>query len=78
MIGNHVSGNLYNKGFSESSKEKCTAFQSMDWSLIVHKNLRHYSPSLSLSLSLFVFFISKYSEKCCKTHKKTLLPESLF
>ena len=27
-------------------------FQSMDWSLIVHKNLHHFSPGFSLSLSL--------------------------
>ena len=52
MIENHVSGNLYNKRFSESSEEKCTVFQIMDWYLIVHQNLHHLSPGLSLSLPL--------------------------
>ena len=52
MIENHVSGNLYNKRFSEISEEKCTVFQIMDWYLIVHQNLHHLSPGLSLSLSL--------------------------
>ena len=56
MIENHVSGNLYSKRFSESSEEKCTVFQIMDWYLIVHKNLHHLSPGLSLSLSLYPLF----------------------
>ena len=38
MIENRISGYLYNELFSESNEEKCTAFQSMAWSLIVHKN----------------------------------------
>ena len=38
MIGNRISAYLYNELFSESSKEKCTAFQSMAWSLNVDKN----------------------------------------
>ena len=37
MIENHISGNLYNELFSKSTEEKFTAFQSMAWSLIVHK-----------------------------------------
>ena len=50
MIENHVSGNLYNKRFSESSEEKCMVFQIMDWYLIVHKNLHHFFPGLSLCI----------------------------
>ena len=38
MIDNHISGNSYHEIFSESSEEKFTAFQSMVWSPIVHKN----------------------------------------
>ena len=38
MIENRISGYLYNEPFSESNEEKCTAFQIMVWSLIVHKN----------------------------------------
>ena len=37
MIENHISGNLYNENFSESSEEKFTVFQSVVWSLIVYK-----------------------------------------
>ena len=38
MTENRISGYLYNELFSKSNGEKCTAFQSMVWSLIVHKN----------------------------------------
>ena len=38
MTENRISGYLFNEPFSESNEEKCTAFQSMAWSLIVHKN----------------------------------------
>ena len=38
MIGNRISGSLYNELFSEINKEKCMAFQSMAWSLDVDKN----------------------------------------
>ena len=38
MIENRISGYLYNELFSESNKEKCTAFQNMAWSRIVDKN----------------------------------------
>ena len=38
MIENRISGYLYNELFSESNEEKCTAFQRMVWSLIVHEN----------------------------------------
>ena len=58
MIENHVSGNLYSKRFSESSEEKYTVFQIMDWYLIVHKNLHHFSPSLSLSILYFKVFLN--------------------
>ena len=38
MIENSISGYLYNELFSESNEEKCTAFQRMAWSRIVHQN----------------------------------------
>ena len=38
MIENQISGYLYNELFRENNEEKCTAFQSMACSLIVHKN----------------------------------------
>ena len=47
MIENYISGNLYNERFSESSKEKCTAFLIMAWFLIVNKSsLKNYSTAL--------------------------------
>ena len=63
MVENRISGYLYNELFSESNEEKCTAFQSMAWSLIVHKNaIKNCStalqPSIFLPVSLFVSFIS--------------------
>ena len=60
MKENQVSGYLYNELFSESNEEKCTAFQSIAWSLIVHKNtIKNCSTTLLLvSFSLFVCFIS--------------------
>ena len=39
MIENCISGYLYNELFSQRNEEKCTAFQSLAWSLIVHKNI---------------------------------------
>ena len=61
MIENRVSGYLYNELFSESNEEKCTAFQSMAWSLIVHKNtIKNCSTPLQAfsfrSLSLYPLF----------------------
>ena len=61
MKENRASGYLYNELFSESNKEKCTAFQSIAWSLIVHKNnIKNYSTALQAfsfwSLSLYVLF----------------------
>ena len=38
MIENRISGYQYNELFSKSNEEKCTVFQSMAWSLIVHEN----------------------------------------
>ena len=38
MIENRISRYLYNELFSERNEEKCTAFQSLAWFLIVHKN----------------------------------------
>ena len=60
MIENRISGYLYNDLFSESNEEKCTAFENLAWSLIVHKNqkLLNYSPSIFLEVSLFVSSIS--------------------
>ena len=58
MIDNHISGNLYNELISESSKEKCTVFQSMPWSSIAHKNtIKNCSTVLQAPISLFVSFI---------------------
>ena len=37
MIENRISGYLYNELFNENNKEKCMAFQSMAWSLIIDK-----------------------------------------
>ena len=38
MTENRISSYLYTELFSKSNEEKCKAFQSMAWSLIVHKN----------------------------------------
>ena len=38
MIENRISDYLYNELFSESNEEKCTAFQRVASSLIVHKS----------------------------------------
>ena len=70
MKENHISGNMYNEIFSESSEEKCAAFQSMGRFLIVHKKtfktcstiLQAFS-SRSLSLYPFALFF------CCFFHK---------
>ena len=61
MIGNRISGYLYNELFSKSNKEKCTTFQSMAWSLIVHKSsIKNWSTALQAfsfwSLSLYPLF----------------------
>ena len=60
---NHISGNLNNELFSESSEEKCTAFQNMVWSLLfinillktAHLFPKHFSPGLFVSfISFFI------------------------
>ena len=61
MTQNHISGYLYNELLNESNEEKCTAFQRMAWSLIVHKNpFKNYSTALQAfpfrSLSLYLLF----------------------
>ena len=62
MIVNCISGYLYNELFIELNEEKCTAFQSLVWSFIVHKNtikkMLNCSTSIFLPVSLFVSFIS--------------------
>ena len=64
MKEHHIAGNICNELFSESSEEKCTAFQSMGWSLIVHKStIKNCSnvPQAFFSRSLsFVSFISLF------------------
>ena len=49
MSENRTSGYFYNELFSESNEAKCTTFQRLAWSLIVHKNtikkLSKYFPS---------------------------------
>ena len=52
MIENLISGCLYNELFSESNEEKCTAFQSMAWPLIVHK---HTTTNWSTAPQVFSF-----------------------
>ena len=60
MIENHISDNLYYKLFSESCEEKCTVFQSMARSLIVHKILlksaqEHFPPGFLLCILYLLF-----------------------
>ena len=43
---------LYNELFGECNEEKCTAFQSMAWSLKVHKNT---TQNCSTALQAFSF-----------------------
>ena len=58
MTENRISGYLYNELFSESNKEKYTAFQGMAWSLIVDKNI---IKNCSIALQAFSFrFLSLY------------------
>ena len=66
MTENHISGYFYNELFSGSNEEKCTAFQSMAWSLIVHKNTikklsKYFLPYLS---SILYFFFLKGKDTC--------------
>ena len=58
MIENRISCYLYNELFSESNKEKCTAFKGMAWSLIVDKNTIKNCPT---ALQAFSFrYLSLY------------------
>ena len=66
MIENQISGYLYIELFNENNEEKWTAFQSMFWSLIVHKNtIKNCSTTLqafsfrSLALSILYFLFHK-------------------
>ena len=66
MTDNRISGYLYNEFFSESNEEKYTVFQSMAWSLIVHKNtIKNHWTALQvfffhyLSLCILYFFFYK-------------------
>ena len=61
MVENRISGYLHDKRFSESNGEKCTAFQSMTWSHIVHKNaIKNCSTALQAfscrSLSFYILY----------------------
>ena len=61
MIDDRILGYLYNELFSEINKEKYTVFQSMAWSLIVHKNtIRNCSTALQAfsfrSISFYSLF----------------------
>ena len=64
MIENRISGYLHNELFRESNKEKCTAFESMAWSLIGDKNtIKNCSTALQAfsfrSASLYSLFTLK-------------------
>ena len=64
MIENRISGYLCNELYSESKKEKCTAFQSTAWSLIIHKKTaqllsKHFLSGLSLCILYFLFHTGK-------------------
>ena len=64
MIENRISGYLYNELFSESNKEKSTAFESIAWSLTGDKNIiKNCSTALQAfsfrSASLYPLFTLK-------------------
>ena len=61
VIENRISGYLYNQLFSESNEEKRTAFQSMPWSLIIHKNtIKNCSTALQAFFSRSFSFCTLY------------------
>ena len=76
MIENRISGYLYNELFSESNEEKCTAFQRMVCSLIVHKNtIKNWSTAFQVfsfwSLFLYPQFpFSQRQEYFCSSSAK--------
>ena len=70
VMENHISGNLYHEPLSKSNGEKCTVFQSMALSLIVHKNtikncltVSSTSILLPVSLSLCILYFPFYKDK---------------
>ena len=64
MTGNRISGYFYNERLSESNEEKCTAFQSMAWSLIVYKNtIKNCSTTLQAFFFLSFFLHHKQPPK---------------
>ena len=73
VIENHISGYLYNEHCSENNEEKCAAFQSIAWSLIVHKNtIKNCSTALQAfsfrSLSLCI----RSSHRSCSLKRGVL------
>ena len=76
MIENHISDNLNYKLFSESCEEKCTVFQSMARSLIVHKILFICFLIKARILLQFLLQFQGYFSNSCQ--KKGILNESLF
>ena len=61
ITGNHILGYLYQELLIEINEERCTAFQSMAWPLIAHKNtIRNCSTALQpfsfRSISLYLLF----------------------
>ena len=61
VIENRISGYLYNQLFSESNEEKRTAFQSMPWFLIIHKNtIKNCSTALQAFFSRSFSFCTLY------------------
>ena len=66
MIESHISGNLYNEHFSESSDGQCTIFQWLGLLLFIKVLLKtvqllskHFPPSLSLCILYFGFHKGK-------------------
>ena len=74
MIGNRISGYLYNEIFSESNEEKCTTFQSMTWSLIAHKNtIKNCSSALQACFFRSVSLCITSSHQRCFVKKDVLI-----
>ena len=61
MREDRISGYLYNEFFSEINEEKCAAFQSMAWSLIVHKNTIKNCTTALQAFSLPVYLFASFS-----------------
>ena len=58
MIEDSISGYLYDELFREINEEKCTAFQSMAWSLAQLLS-KHFLSSLFLYILYFLFHKGK-------------------